>query len=141
MKEFLLSERYKLELRWKRVVYEREGLCKLEGAYFSGPALNMAQKINGNDNINVDFCKQYFIITKFVYVAKLSWAEVVYNKDGTVSLKNAVLSHDTELNKVPKLMDTDHIVINTENHEEAVHHLNLVYESFVVNENNILYKF
>lgn len=141
MKEFLLSERYKLELHWKEAVYEKEGVCKLKDAYFSGPALRIAQKINGNDNINIDFCRQYLIFTKFVYVAKLSWGNVVYNKDGTVSLKNAILLHDTELNKVPKFKNTDYIVINTENHEENVHHFNLVYESYVIDENGVLYKF
>lgn len=141
MKEFLLSERYRLELHWKKAIYERDGICKLEGAYFSGPALKIAEKINENDNINIDFYKQYFVFTKFVYVVKLSWGEVVYNKNGTVFLKDAMLSHDTELNRVPEFKNTDYIVINTENHEAAVHHLNLVYESFVVNENNELYKF
>lgn len=141
MKEFLLSERYKLELHWEKAVYEREGVCRLKNAFFSGPALSIAEKINSNDNISVDFYKQYIILTKFVYVVKLSWDDVVYNKNNTVALKNAVLSHDKELNRVPKLKDTDFVVINTENHESAVHHLNLVYESYVVNENGILYKF
>ena len=141
MGEFLLSERYKLELHWGKAVYEIEGVCKLEKAYFSGPALSIAEKINNNDSINIDFCRQYLIFTKFVYVAKLSWGDVVYNKNGTVTLKNAILSHDTELNKVPKLKNTDYIVINTKDHEEAIHHFNLVYESYVINENGVLYKF
>jgi len=137
----LLGEKYKLEIHWNKALYENEGLCKLQDAYFSGPALSMAQKINSNDHINIDFFKQYFIVIKNVYVAKLEWGEVVYNKDGTVTLKDAVISHSTELNKVPKLGHTDYLVIDTEQHEEATHAFHLVYESFVVNEDGILYQF
>lgn len=141
MDKFLLAEQYRLELHWSKAVYEKNGLCRLENAFFSGPALQIANEINLNDSINIDFYKQYIIFVKNVYVAKLSWGEVVYNKDNTVSLKNASLMHDTELNKVPKLRNTDFIVIDTQNHEEAIHHLHLVYDSYVVNENGILYKF
>lgn len=141
MDKFLLAEQYRLELHWSKAVYEKNGLCRLENAFFSGPALQIANEINLNDSINIDFYKQYIIFVKNVYVAKLSWGEVVYNKDNTVSLKNATLTHDTELNEVPKLRDTDFIVINTQNHEEATHYLHLVYIAYVVNENGILYKF
>lgn len=141
MEKFLLSEKYRLKLHWKKASYEREGICKLEGARFSGPALQIANKINDNDSINIDFYKQYIILVKNIYVAKLSWGEIKYNRNGTISLKNAVLKHDTELNRVPKLKDTDYIVIDTKNHEEAVHHMHLVYDSYVVNENGVLYKF
>jgi len=137
----MLSERYRLEIHWKKAVYEQDDMCKLEGCYFSGPALQMAAKINNNDNINIDFYKQYVVLVKNVYVARLNWGEVVYNKNNTVTLKNARITHNTEFNKVPKLKDTDYIVIDTKKHEAAIHHLHLVYESFVVNENGELYKF
>jgi len=141
MKDFLISERYRLELRWEKASYERDGLCKLENACFSGPALSIAEKINNNDSINLDFYKQYLVFVKNVYVAKLSWGEVVYNKNNTVMLKDALVSHDTELNRVPKLSDTDYIVIDTAKHEADVHQFHLVYDSFVINENGQLYKF
>lgn len=141
MGKYLLSEKYRLELHWKSVVYERDGVCKLKGAYFSGPALSMAQKINDNDNIAIDFYKQYLVFVKNVYVAKLSWKKVIYNKDNTVSLKNTILKHNTELNRVPKLNNTDYIVIDTKNHESSIHHLNLLYTAYVINENGMLYKF
>jgi len=137
----MLGEVYKLELHWKRAVYEKEGLCRLENAFFSGPALRIATKINNNDSINLDFYKQYIIFVKDVYVVVLGWEEVVYNSNGTVTLEDAVIIHDTELNKVPKFKDTDYIVIDTQKHEAATHYMHLVYESFVVAENGELYKF
>lgn len=141
MNKFLLSERYRLELHWKKANYEREGLCKLQDAFFSGPVLKMTQKINGNDHINLDFFKQYLVFVKNVYVAKLSWGEVIYNKNGTVTLKDAIIAHATELNRVPKFGNTDYIVIDTQKHEAATHQFYLVYESFVVNENGELCSF
>jgi len=141
MEKFLLAERYRLELHWEKVVYKKDCVCELKGAYFSGPALQIAEKINENDSINIDFYRQYIILVKNVYVGKLSWAGVIYNKNNTVGLKNAKLTHDTELNRVPKLKNSDYLVIDTETHEAAVHRFNLVYTSYVINENGVLYKF
>lgn len=136
-----LGEKYRLELHWEKANYDREGLCKLPGAYFSGPALQMAAKINSNDSINLDFYKQYLILVDNVYVAKLSWKEVVYNKNNTVTLKEAIISHDTELNRVPKLKDSDYIVIDTEKHEEETHNFYMSYDCFVIKEDGSLYNF
>lgn len=141
MEKFLLSERYRLELNWGKSFYERDGVCELKNAKFSGPALSIANAIQPNDHIMVDFYRQYAILVDKVYVAKLSWKEVTYNKDNTISLTECYLTHDTELNKVPKLRDSDYIVIDTKNHEEAVHAFNLVYTSYVINEDGVLYKF
>ncbi len=137
----LLGEKYRLELHWDTVIYERDGVCKLNNASFSGPVLSISNVINPNDNIMVDFFNQYAILVNNVYVAKLSWKEVKYNKDSSVTLSDCFLTHDTELNKVPKFRDNDYIVIDTKNHEEAIHAFNLVYISYVVNENGVLYKF
>ncbi|MHA1833665.1 MAG: hypothetical protein ACTSV7_06700 [Candidatus Baldrarchaeia archaeon] len=140
--KFSLSERYRLELHWEKAIYEQEGICKLVNAYFIGPALSIAEKINDNDFLFVDFYKQYYIIVENVYVAKLSWGEVVYNEDSTVaSLKNAYLTHDTELNKAPTFKNTDYIIMDTSDHEMAVHGFNLFYASYVVDEHGILYNF
>lgn len=137
----MISERHRLELHWDKANYEKEGLCKLNNAYFSGPALAMAQKINGNDSINLDFYRQYLVFVNNVYVAKLSWGEVVYNDDKTVTLKNAIISHDTELNRVPKFKDSDYIAIDTKKHEVETHNFYLVYDCFVVNESGEMYSF
>lgn len=141
MQEFIFSDRYRLELYWKTSTYEQEGICKLSGAYFSGPALTEADKINDNDSIMLDFFHQYIILVENVYVAKFSWGEVVYNKDGTVTLKNSLIVHNTELNKVPKLSNTDRLIIDTSKHETDLHQYNLVYKTYVVNVDTQLYKF
>jgi len=141
MDKFSLSERYRLELHWDRTNYERDGICELTNAYFSGPALMQADRINDNDNIMLDFYHQYIIITKNAYVGKLSWGEVIYNKDNTVSLRDAAITHDTELNRVPKLKDSDHLIIDTKGHETETHAYNLLYKTYVVNEDTTLYRF
>lgn len=139
-KLFITNERYRLELRWKKAVYDNEGICKLKGAYFSGPVLQYAAKIQDNDYIMLDFYSQYLVLTKNVYVAKLSWEEVEYKKDKVI-LKEAMISHDTELNRVPKLKNNDYIVIDTSNHEEHVHANHLVYKTKVVKKDNEIYNF
>jgi hypothetical protein len=141
MQEFIFSDRYRLELHWKNVVYEQDGVCKLGNAYFSGPALVEADKINDNDSIMLDFFQQYLILVDNVYVAKFSWRQIIYNKDNTITLKDAFVTHNTELNKVPKLTDTDFLIIDTENHETEKHPFNLLYKTYVVNTDTQLYKF
>ena len=140
MERFSISEMYTLELRWDDILYENEGMCKVVGAYFTGPVLSHALGIAANDHILLDFFKQYPILVRGAYVAKFSWGQVKYNKDNTVSLKTAMISHDN-LNRVPKLRKSDYIVIDTQNHEEKVHRFNLTYTSYVVNENHVMYNF
>lgn len=141
MNKFSLSERYRLELHWQQLVYDSPGICKLVNAYFIGPALSDAEKINDNDFIMLDFFKQYVVIVSNVYVAKLSWSTVVYKNDGKIYLNDAIISHDTELNKVPKLNNNDYLIIDTAGHETAQHTFNLVYKTYVVNETTQLYNF
>jgi hypothetical protein len=141
MDQFSLSERYRLELHWNKTFYEQEGRCKFEGAKFTGPVLNEAARLNDNDHIMIDFFSQYLYLVKGVYVAKFSWGRVNYNNDGSIGLDDAFLTHDTELNRVPKLKDTDYLVIDTSGHEVENHPFNLVYKTYVVNETTNLYKF
>lgn len=140
-KRFLLSERYRLELHWKSTRYVKPGICNLTGAYFSGPALQDALRLNDNDFIMLDFYKQYVVLVKNVYVAKLSWGQVVYNGDGTITLKNAKITHDTELNRVPQLKNDDYLVIDTSDHEVSKHFFNFVYKTFVISPDKELYNF
>ncbi len=139
-KEFMLSERFRLELKWKKATYEVEGVCKLDGAYFCGPAILEMLQLNNNDHIILDFYCQYIVLVKNVYLAKFSWGEVVYNTN-TISLKDAIITHNTELNRVPKLNSNDYLVIDTEDHEVSRHIFTLVYKTYVVNETTSLYKF
>ena len=141
MEKFLLSERYRLELHWKSVIYEQTDVCKINESYFSGPVLSHANKINYNDHIMLDFYSQYIILVKSIFVAKLSWGDVIYNTNSTISLKNTTITHSAELHNVPQLKDTDYLVIDTLNHEEAVHAQHMVYKTFVVNNDGKEYNF
>ena len=58
-----------------------------------------------------------------------------------MTLKDAIITHATELNSVPKLKDTDYLIIDTEDHEAEKHPFNFLYKTFVVNEDTHLYRF
>jgi len=141
MEKFNLSDRYRLELHWEKTFYEQPGICKLEAVLFKGPALIEAVKLNDSDYIMIDFFSQYIHLVKSVYIAKLSWSGINYNSDGSISLKNVLIEHDSELNRVPKLNNDDYLVIDTRGHEIENHHLNLVYKTYVVNKYTNLYQF
>lgn len=134
----LMRSVYRLELHWEKVVYD-VGICRLIGAYFSGPVLNLAQKINSNEYIKLDFFNQYFPSILNVYVAKLSWGEVAYNNN-VVVLKDAIIT-DSNVNKANKLSSGDYIIMDTSDHTLEKHGFNLVYTSFVFNHEGIPYKF
>lgn len=139
--KFLLSERYRLELHWSKVLRPKAGEMHLVGAYFSGPALAQADKINDNDTIRLDFCSQLVVLVKSVYVGDLKWGEVVYNKNGTIALKNARVEYDSELKGIPNLETKDHLVIDTSGHENDKHLYNLLYPTYVVDRSSELYDY
>lgn len=141
MNEFILSDRYRLELHWKKTNYNKDGVCTLSGAYFTGPALAEAQRLNDKDFILLDFFQQYLALVRSVYVAKFSWSGIEYNNDKSISLKRTKIEHASELNRVPKLKDTDYLVIDTSDHVVERHVNNLVYKTYVVNNDKSLYKF
>jgi len=139
--KFLLSERYRLELHWKKVLRPELGVMYLTDAYFSGPALSQADKINDNDTIRLDFCSQLIVLVKSVYVADLRWGEVVYNKEGVVGLKNARIEYDPTLKGIPNLETKDHLVIDTSGHENEKHAYNMLYPTYVVDRDSELYDY
>jgi len=139
--QFLLSERYRLELHWKKVLRPKAGEMHLVDAYFSGPALAQAEQINSNDTIRLDFCSQLITLVKSVYVADLFWGEVKYNKTQTVILKNALIKYDPALKGIPNLENKDYLVIDTSGHENEKHLYNLLYPTYVVNADSELYNY
>lgn len=139
--KFLLSERYRLELHWKKAVRPKAGVIHLRDAYFSGPVLAEAQKINDNDHIRLDFCRQMIVLVKNVYVADLHWGEVVYNKNGTITLKNARIEYDEKLKGIPNLEEKDYLVIDTQGHEPENHAFNLLYPAYAVDRDGSLYDY
>jgi hypothetical protein len=138
---FLLAEKYRLELHWKKVLRPEAGIMHLTEAYFSGPALADADKINNNDTIRLDFCSQMIILVKNVYVADLHWGEVVYNKNNTISLKNAMLKYDPNIKGIPNLEAKDYLVIDTSDHENERHLYNLLYPAYVIDRDNEKYNY
>lgn len=138
---FSLSERYRLELRWKKVLRPKAGVMHLVDAYFCGPALAQADKINDNDTIRLDFCSQLVILVKSVYVGDLRWGEVSYNKDEVIDLKNARIEYDPNIKGIPNLKDKDYLVIDTSGHENEKHLYNMLYPSYVISKDSELYNY
>jgi hypothetical protein len=60
---------------------------------------------------------------------------------GLFSLKSLLCLTILSLNRVPKLASTDYLIIDTRGHDVENHHFNLVYKTYVVNEDTQLYKF
>ncbi len=130
MAHYLCREKYKLELHWDKIDYLDEESAVLKGAYFSGPALKIAQKVSAPDKIDLDLTPQHIVVLNSYYIVRLTWDEVEY-KDTVVLLKNAVVSN-SDLKTLHKLENDDYVVISTEKHEEKIHAYNLVYESQVI---------
>jgi len=141
MQKFLLSEKYRLELHWKKVLRPEAGIMHLTDAYFSGPALAQADEINPNDTIRLDFCSQMVILVKNVYVADLYWGEVSYNKNNIIGLKSAMIKYDPSIKGIPNLEDKDYLVIDTRDHENEKHLYNLLYPAYVVSRDSELYNY
>lgn len=133
-------DKYRLELHWKTVEYETEGIAKLVGSYFSGPVLKISNEINEQDEILIDLTKQYSLV--FVpnyYIAKVKWNGRKY-MDNKILLDGVVVENK-HVNSVPKLKDTDYLVIDTSKHEEETHAFYPNYDCYLVNEDGDLYKF
>jgi hypothetical protein len=137
---FFLADKYRLDLSWSSIIY-KEGECYLKDAIFSGPALQFAEQIMPDNNIDLDFCKQYYVITAGIYIGKLSWGKVEYLDGAKVKLYNCKLTHDEYLNIAPTLKNDDKLVIDTSGHDAEIHHLNTTYKAFVVNKDWQVYNF
>ena len=81
------------------------------------------------------------MLVQSVYVADLEWGEVVYNKNETVTLKDAVVKYDPSLKGIPNLEKKDHLVIDTSGHENEKHMYNLLYPTYVVDRDSELYDY
>ena len=123
-------DKYSLELHWLNVVYTEEGnniVIRLNGAYFSGPALRIALRINDNESIRLDFTEQYIIFLENYHIATLKWGEVIY-AGNIVYLKDAYI-YTSKKSKIPKLLSDDFLVIDTSLHEEKTHMMYLNYNA------------
>lgn len=120
-----ILNKYRLELHWDKVEYPDEELAILKGAYFSGPVLKDAAKINDNDQLLLDMTSQHSILIPDYYHAALKWGKVEYQRD-KVFLKDSTI-RGKYVNSIETLEDTDWIVIDCKEHEEAKHPFHLVY--------------
>jgi hypothetical protein len=136
---FQLGEKYRLDFSWDDVIYV-DNTCKFVNACFSGPVLQFAEKIESNNFMLLDFFKQYFILVDNVYIGKLSWGEVIYNEH-RVNLVNCILTHESELHKVPKLEKTDILIIDCKQHERETHAFYTTYKTYVSNKDLQVYNF
>ena len=127
-----VSNRYRLELRWASVQYTADNVALLEGAYFCGPVLKDAAKINPNDQLTIDMTQQHLLFIPDYYQAVLKWKAVEY-KEGKVLLGEATLK-GKYVNSIEKLRKADWILIDCANHEVKKHPFNLVYWSEVRKE-------
>lgn len=141
MSDFLSAERFKLEVRWEKVLRPKSGEMHLIGAYFTGPVLTQAEKINSDDHIQIDFCSQFAVLVSNVFIAKFSWGEVIYGKDNKVYLKNAIVTYDPLIAAIPNLENADYLVIDTKNHENEKHLYNMLYKAYTVDKNDKRYDY
>ena len=138
-KEFSISERYRLELHWKKAKYEVDQVAMLKNCYFSGPVLSEVWQLAQEDHIDLDFAGQYIVFVDFYYIARLSW-KGVNHKPEKIELSNVLLKNKN-LNVVPKVKNDDYIVIDTQGHEDMAHRYNLVYPSYLLSKDGTLYDF
>ena len=139
MKEFMISERYRLEVHWKEAIYEKDEFFRLKGCYLSGPVLREVSQLEQEDSILLDFTKHYLLIVPMYYIARLSWSGVI-NVGDKVFLNNAIINSEKDF-KVPKLKDNDYLVVDTKGHEDEKHYNNLTYESYLLSNDGTLYNF
>jgi hypothetical protein len=139
MKEFSIAEKFKLAVHWNKVVYEREGLSKLEGCYFSGPVLKEVSKLNPKDFMDLDFGNQYIVFIKHYYVIRFSWEGVKHTPE-KIFLSN-VIFENRYVSSVPKLNDDDYILIDTKDHVDEKHNYYLTYPSYLIRFDGDKYNF
>jgi len=124
--------KYRLELHWNKVDYPADDVASLKKAYFMGPVLKDAAPISPNDQLMLDMTYQHQIFIPEYYQALLQWKGVEY-RDGKVFLKSATLK-GKHLNSLEPLDNTDFILIDCKEHEEAKHPFHLVYWAEVYKE-------
>ena len=135
---FNISERYKLEIHWQDVKYEK-GIAFLSGCFLSGPVIKELDKLNEIDYIKLDFGNSYIVFVHGFYVATFSWRGVK-NVDNKILLNNVTIKNK-HLNSVPQLNSDDYFVIDCENHENEKHQQFMSYDAYLIRQDNERYNF
>jgi hypothetical protein len=134
-----VKEIYQLFFQWKGLKYNGD-VATFKKAWFSGPVLQIAAKINPDTYMDLDFTRQnldtkLFLPSNF-YIARLRWKEVEY-KDGDVTLKGCVLQHNKS-GSLRELKNGLRFLIDCSGHDERIHHKMLVYPAWVLNPEDII---
>ena len=110
-------DKYRLELHWTSVSYNREDVAVLKGAYFSGPVLKDAEKLREEDQLTLDMTDQHWIFPpmKDFYQAVLKWKGVQYH-GGKIFLKEAYIK-GKYVNSIETLENKDWILIDCKAHD------------------------
>lgn len=123
--------KYRLELHWNKIEYDEESALPKD-SYFIGPVLVEAARIQPNDELLLDMTNQHLVFVPDYYQAVLKWGEINYKQD-RVFLKDVTIK-GKYVNSIETLKNTDWILIDCSQHEEAKHPFNLVYFSEVKKE-------
>ena len=110
-------DKYRLELHWESVSYNRDDVAVLKGAYFSGPVLKDAEELQEEDQLTLDMSEQHRIfapVTDF-YHAVLYWKGVVYKGD-KIFLKKARVE-GKYISSLEKLENQDWVLIDCKEHD------------------------
>ena len=110
-----ILDKYRLELHWNSVTYNREDVAIFEGAYFCGPVFKDAEKLRDEDELIVDMTDQHQILIPEYYQAVLRGKGVEYERD-RVFLKEAFL-RGKHVNAVETLGNNDWLLIDCTAHD------------------------
>ena len=125
-------DKYRLELRWGKVEYNREDVAVLKQAYFIGPVLLDSAQLLYEDSLVIDMTSQHSLLVEDYYHATLSWKGVQYKRDRIVLTEAWIKGK--YVNSIETLENTDWILINCTQHDQKKHPYNLVYFSQVCKE-------
>ncbi len=137
--KMLLGEKYRLEIHWSKAIYKKEGEVNLVGCCLTGPVIGEVNQMEQEDSIALDFSNQYRIFVLQHYVARLSWKGVEHTPT-KIYLDNVILSNKFT-NSVPKLNDSDSIVVDTKNHTDTKHEHHLTYPAYLIKRDGNLHNF
>ncbi len=126
-----IINKYRLELHWDKVEYNRDDVAVLKGAYFEGPVLQEAAKLNEEDSLVMDMTTQHMIFMPDYYQATFRWNGTSY-KEARIYFKEASIK-GKYVNSIETLKNNDWILIDCKEHEMSTHVFHLVYWAEVRN--------
>jgi len=136
MSDSSFSDKFSLELHWKSVKYD-DGKYHINGAYFSGPAIQIAEKINSNGNIILNFYAQYYGFVEKPFFSTFYWGGVEYsniNNNIIVILSDCYMVCNEESFNAMCINNEDYLLINTQDHDSDNEEFSMVYLTYVLDK-------